>query len=274
MRPLTQLVTIALVSGALMLILGVVAHDGAAELLATPVAWWGPAHLTTSLTTLAGAAGALGAAWHLASALLALTAGAASPGKDAPRRSPASRRLAMTVLQRWGAPLVRRVAAGAVVVGLTASPALAQDPAPSTDDLGWQPTTSRTVEADPPPAVPDDPTPQDVPEPADPTAPTPQDVAAPAPPASAPPGTPGTTPPAGTDQSESIHVVEAGESLWSITAATLGPQAGDAAIAAAWPSLYRANAEALGADPDLIHPGTALDLPAGLTDPGAGAPSR
>lgn len=183
----------------------------------------------------------------------------------------------MAVLQRWGAPLVRRVAAGAVIAGLTASPALAQDLAPSTDDLGWQPTASQTVEADPAPSpstVPEGPAPQDVPEPAGAAAPVPQSAETPAPPATASAGALGTSPPTGAEPSRSTHVVDVGESLWSITAAALGAQAGDAAVAAAWPSLYRANAETLGGDPDLIHPGTALILPADLTDPDAGAPSR
>ena len=34
------------------------------------------------------------------------------------------------------------------------------------------------------------------------------------------------------------------------------------AVAAAWPELYRLNAATIGPDPDLIHPGTELRLPA------------
>ncbi|GAA4113308.1 hypothetical protein GCM10022215_10430 [Nocardioides fonticola] len=60
------------------------------------------------------------------------------------------------------------------------------------------------------------------------------------------------------------HRVRPGESLWSIAADLLGPSADDAAIAAAWPALYRANAAHIGADPDLLLPGTDLTLPASL----------
>lgn len=52
--------------------------------------------------------------------------------------------------------------------------------------------------------------------------------------------------------------VRDGDSLWSIAAGRLGPQAGEAEIDAAWRELYAANREAIGTDPDLIVPG--LDL--------------
>lgn len=65
--------------------------------------------------------------------------------------------------------------------------------------------------------------------------------------------------------SSSAHVVGPGESLWSITAAALGPGAADEQIVRAWPLIYETNAERIGADPSLIHPGDALDLPDSLT---------
>jgi hypothetical protein len=52
--------------------------------------------------------------------------------------------------------------------------------------------------------------------------------------------------------------VRAGDSLWSIAAAGLGPGAEAAEIDAAWRDLYAANRDAIGSDPDLIRPG--LDL--------------
>lgn len=55
--------------------------------------------------------------------------------------------------------------------------------------------------------------------------------------------------------------VRAGDSLWSIAAARLGPGADVSEIDAAWRELYAANRDAIGSDPDLIHPG--LDLEAG-----------
>jgi nucleoid-associated protein YgaU len=58
--------------------------------------------------------------------------------------------------------------------------------------------------------------------------------------------------------------VKRGDSLWRITATLLGPGASDASVNSAWPELYAANADAVGADPALIHPGLVLTVPAGL----------
>lgn len=55
--------------------------------------------------------------------------------------------------------------------------------------------------------------------------------------------------------------VRAGDSLWSIASERLGPDAALADIDAAWRELYAANRQAIGTDPDLIHPG--LDLEPG-----------
>ncbi len=60
------------------------------------------------------------------------------------------------------------------------------------------------------------------------------------------------------------YTVEHGDSLWRITAALLGPGASDASINRAWPQLYAANADAVGADPALIHPGLVLTVPTGF----------
>lgn len=60
------------------------------------------------------------------------------------------------------------------------------------------------------------------------------------------------------------HRVLPGESLWSITADLLGPEADDAAVAAAWPLLHRANADLIGPDPDVLHAGVLLTLPTAL----------
>ena len=67
--------------------------------------------------------------------------------------------------------------------------------------------------------------------------------------------------------------VAAGESLWSITADLLRRDAepADQAISRAWPRLYRVNRDRVGPDPDLIHPGTTLRLPAWATVPTRGA---
>ena len=52
-----------------------------------------------------------------------------------------------------------------------------------------------------------------------------------------------------------------GDSLWSIAARHLPDGAPAREVAAAWRALWRANAEVVGDDPDLIHPGTILRLP-------------
>ena len=57
-------------------------------------------------------------------------------------------------------------------------------------------------------------------------------------------------------------VVRPGDSLWSLTARQLGPRATAARIAAAWPRLYAENRGAIGANPNLIHPGQQLLPPA------------
>jgi LysM domain len=58
------------------------------------------------------------------------------------------------------------------------------------------------------------------------------------------------------------HTVEVGDTLWDIAAARLAPAERSAAnIHRYWRQLYRANRSAIGPDPDLIHPGTRLDVP-------------
>ncbi|KAD4060513.1 LysM peptidoglycan-binding domain-containing protein [Arthrobacter yangruifuii] len=81
----------------------------------------------------------------------------------------------------------------------------------------------------------------------------------PSPPASSPPdgglltGTP--------RRDEREVVVAAGDTLWSLAAAQLGPQATDAETAAHWPRWYELNREVIGPDPGLIHPGQVLAVP-------------
>lgn len=58
-------------------------------------------------------------------------------------------------------------------------------------------------------------------------------------------------------------VVRPGDSLWAIAAAHLPPSAGAARVARTWPRWWAANRGAIGADPDLIHPGLRLRPPAG-----------
>lgn len=81
-------------------------------------------------------------------------------------------------------------------------------------------------------------------------------------PAAGHPATPGAegTPGAAAAPRRTV-VVAPGDSLWRIAAATLPPTADDATIAAAWPDWYDANRAVIGADPDLIRPGQALQAP-------------
>ena len=55
--------------------------------------------------------------------------------------------------------------------------------------------------------------------------------------------------------------VRAGDSLWSLAEERLGPGADPADIAAYWLRIHALNHDAIGPDPDLIHPGLRLDLP-------------
>lgn len=56
-------------------------------------------------------------------------------------------------------------------------------------------------------------------------------------------------------------VVRSGDTLWAIAARHLGEEADAGAIAAEWPRWYEANRESIGADPDLLLPGTVLIPP-------------
>jgi nucleoid-associated protein YgaU len=79
-----------------------------------------------------------------------------------------------------------------------------------------------------------------------------QDPVAPAPtPAAAP---------AGVDHAPT-HTVVAGECLWSIAQRTLGGRPSARAVDRGWRAIYDANRAAIGADPNLIHPGLVLVLP-------------
>ena len=83
-------------------------------------------------------------------------------------------------------------------------------------------------------------------------------------PQSSPPGPPsGTSDSAPSDPAAqpTHHVVRSGDSLWTITAQLLGEQATAEQVLDAWPRLYAANRDGIGADPDLIHPGQELVLP-------------
>jgi len=68
--------------------------------------------------------------------------------------------------------------------------------------------------------------------------------------------------PPGTAAGAAEVTVRAGDSLWSICTEQLGPLASDVDVALAWPRLYQANRELIGADPGVLLPGQVLKLPA------------
>ncbi|MET3949658.1 LysM peptidoglycan-binding domain-containing protein [Arthrobacter sp. UYEF36] len=55
--------------------------------------------------------------------------------------------------------------------------------------------------------------------------------------------------------------VRPGDSLWSLSAARLGPYASDVDIAVDWPLIYQANRDIIGGNPNLLRPGQVLQLP-------------
>lgn len=245
MRALAHLIAVALASAVGTAALAASTWSAAAGLASVPVAWWSTAQIAQAAIVLACGLGTAGCLWHLASAGLALTvllqdALATADARGAPACAAAGSR-ANAALQRWGAPLVRRIAAGAVVAGLTIAPVAAAAPS-APDDLGWQAGSGEPVA---PRAEPAQPAP-DVEEPAPAPGETAEDRAA------------------GPSGSSTEHVVGPGDSLWSITATALGPGATDEQIVRAWPLVYETNAERIGADPSLIHPGDALELPDAL----------
>ena len=62
--------------------------------------------------------------------------------------------------------------------------------------------------------------------------------------------------------------VKPGDTLWSLTRGALrhaGAAEDDSTVARTWPLLWQHNRAVLGSDPDLIHPGQVLTLPADLS---------
>ncbi|MDO5049528.1 MAG: LysM domain-containing protein [Actinomycetaceae bacterium] len=62
------------------------------------------------------------------------------------------------------------------------------------------------------------------------------------------------------EQSGNQYEVKPGDSLWSITARHLG-SADPSVISDGWVKIYERNRDAIGDSPNLIHPGTILNLP-------------
>ncbi|GAB3434565.1 hypothetical protein GCM10027517_02780 [Phycicoccus ginsengisoli] len=250
----------------------------------------GPARLDEVVAAVLALAAVLVGAWLTATAVVALLAhlpGRLGRGLDAWSRSwsPALARRVATVLV--GASVTGVVAPGAaagvvspapvpgfsatapVAVGTASAPGFsstapvtvstASAPAPTwspptTDDPsapGFAPTASPQPTASPePPAAGEAPVTGEVPVPGW-VPPRPVVRPQPAPHLVAGPGR----------QAPAEVVVLRGDSLWSIVARHLGPEATDAEVAEAWPRWWAANRSVVGADPDLLLPGQVLSVP-------------
>lgn len=172
-------------------------------------------------------------------------------------------------LVRWGHSLspgfVRRVAAATLGLHLLAAPGAWAAPPEGTTPSGAGSPASSSARHQAPAAAPALPTPAwlDAAQRLRPEAsgeaglPTPTwkpaAPAAPAPGASRSNRSEGTTP--------AVATVRAGDCLWDIAAEELGPYATDLEIDRRWRQWYRHNADAIGADPDAISPGTVLHAP-------------
>lgn len=134
MRTRLRLGALTLLASALAVGLALAACDAAGRLASAPPSAWGPTALTRALVLLACGAGALGAAWHALSGALAVIA-LAGPAPSA--RGAGIRRAALRALHRWGAPIMRRTTAGALVAAVAAgAPAMAAQAPGASDDLG------------------------------------------------------------------------------------------------------------------------------------------
>lgn len=230
----------------------------------------------------------------MASAVIALVA-LSCPRDHALSRQGDDPGLAARILDAWGAPAIRRIAASTLVLSLSSAPALAAEAPAGGDDLGWRPTSSTPL----PPSQSPTPSPQAGQSPSgssptvDPDSTQPLTGSA----ASSPPPTPsdrsgdptgsaasstaGRRTPEGSQPgapSGLTHTVLPGESLWSITTQLLPAGSSPAQISQSWPALYHANADAIGADPSLIRPGTVVIIPSALvaqsTTTGGPTPTR
>ena len=272
-----RLTLLAAVSGAVLILLGRTAHGAAEQLVQVPPRAWGLSDLSDAVVAGTCTCGALGALWHVVSALLALMALPRANGPSKRCRSGA-RALAVRVLEAWGAPAVRRIVASALLVSLSSAPALASEETSGEDDLGWRPTSSAPASPTSQSSTPSPPADQP---PSSASTGSGDSEGASQSADSTPPGSQAAQPSTDPDSAPSsgpTHTVAPGESLWSITAHLLPTGSAPAQIAQDWPALYRANSEAIGADPSLIRPGTVLSVPDSLSAPstsaGGQAPSR
>ena len=110
-----QLTLLAGVSGVLLLLLGYAALSAMKGLMEVPPQSWGMSELSDAVVAGTCAVGALGALWHLVSAVVALIA-IPGPHDRTSFRPDGAPGPAARFLNGWGAPAARRIAASALVV--------------------------------------------------------------------------------------------------------------------------------------------------------------
>jgi nucleoid-associated protein YgaU len=249
---------VALLASGLTLLLGVVsrvseATTGAARTVAAP----GPARLEDVAGALAGAA-AIGLLLWLALALTASAVIAVLPRRSADL-SPVARILAPRAVRHGVAALV-----SAAIIGAAA---------PAGADTGASPPATAVCEAEVRASRltgPADVRDVDTFSPA--WKPTPHDDMSagwtPTTPAARPPVRQGADPSVVSAPRHRVSVdvddeviVRRGDTLWSVAARYLGPDATDAQIALEWPRWFTANRSVLTRGPDVLEPGTRLTPP-------------
>lgn len=222
---------------------GAVASGGLSAALATSAVdqWqgWGVQEVAAGLGLLATVASALASGW----VALVLTAATSSLLRGG--------RVVGHAAAQGGHPLVRRVAAGLLVigsVGLTPALAVAAGPA----HVVTSTTTASTPL--PPGSTPQEQDPPGLPLPQPGWTPT---VTRQPPQPSTDVALVSTTP----SEATGHVVVHRGDTLWGLVARHLGDRATDQDVAEEWPRWYAANRDVIGADPDLILPGQQLVVP-------------
>lgn len=280
-------------AGAVVVLQRLGAAGGLAVPADAPLAWLSAAPPEVAITAVLRLVGLALSWWLVACSAAAVTA--ALTGVPAAVRAV---RVATVPLLR---PVVDRVVAlalaGATLTASAATPAWAaapppaataqpaEEPAPPFGHLSFAAGTPVPPAAAPPPALPRPlPSPTGTTDPALPspgggaatTPPLPPSArpapaggsgaASPFPPGAFPAGNPAVphTPPEGNPAMPATHVVAPGDNLWGIAAARLGG-AGTTAreVHAYWVRLIAANRDHLrSGDPDLVHPGEVLLLPA------------
>lgn len=264
-RSLTTALTLGALPGGVALTAATA--TGARRLLAEGTASGGdPA---AALTGLASLLAALLAGWL--TLVVALALAARLPGRLGRAARLLRDRVTPAIVRRWAALVLGASVAATVLPGTAVAQSVRaggpdEDRAP---DPGWAPAPAPTGSSDRA-------APTDLPAPgwtatstSTPAAPT---ATAPGwtpqrPPARhhTDPGLLAGRPPAPDDE----VVVHRGDSLWSIAARHLGPDATAEEISRAWPRWYSANAHRIGEDPHLILPGTRLTPPTRHDEPGA-----